>query len=85
MEYPAFFEDVMQKGAFKTMQHRHTFIKTNERSTLMKDNFVYTVPFGSIGRWVDALVLQKYMTRFLVKRNEILKQTAESGEWKKFL
>jgi ligand-binding SRPBCC domain-containing protein len=85
MEYPTFFSDEMQKGAFKTMQHQHTFISIDGNTTLMKDEFYYTVPLGVLGKLFDNWVLKNYMNRFLLKRNKILKITAESGEWKKFI
>lgn len=84
MEYPFFFSDVMLKGAFKTMHHKHSFVQAENNRTIMKDEFTYTVPLGILGKWVDFLILEQYMTRFLLKRNQILKQTAESGEWTRF-
>jgi len=85
MEYPNFFKDVMLKGAFKSMQHTHEFEAQGEKITLMKDVFKYTPPFGIIGNYFDSLILKKYMTNFLNKRNAALKQLAEGDDWKKYL
>jgi ligand-binding SRPBCC domain-containing protein len=67
----------MTKGAFKTMRHEHHFVAL-DGSTVMMDKFIYEVPFGILGQLVDKLVLKRYMTRFLVTRNRIIKEVAES-------
>lgn len=84
MKNPLSFSDVMVKGAFKNMQHTHEFEQQGETITLMKDVFSYTPPYGLIGKMFDSIVLEKYMTHFLLNRNRILKQIAESGEWNKY-
>lgn len=82
LQYPVFFEDVMLKGAFTQMRHRHHF-RQEGAATIMTDEFSYTVPFGIAGRWFNRLVLQKYMTRFLASRNAWLKETAERNSRQK--
>ncbi len=77
MEFPFLFVDEMVSGAFKTMKHIHRFAAT-EQGTVMTDEFSYTTPLGFIGRIVDTLILKRYMTAFLLKRNELLKQFAEN-------
>lgn len=81
MQAPFFFEDEMIKGAFSAMRHRHSF-REEGTNTVMEDVFHYTVPFGIIGRAFDALFLKSYMTRLLLKRNEIIKEAAEKGNFK---
>lgn len=78
IEAPAFFEDTMLKGAFKSMVHGHYFENENGQ-TKMTDVFEYEVPVGFIGRLFDRLVLKKYMTKFLIKRNALIKEEAEKG------
>lgn len=73
---PNFFEDRMTKGIFKSMRHEHHF-EESKNGILMTDLFFYEVPFGIIGQLVDKLILKKYMTRFLLQRNKILKEIAE--------
>lgn len=84
MNPPNYFCDEMTKGAFKTMRHKH-FFEQKEKGTLMTDNFFYEVPFGIFGNAFDALILENYMKRLLQSRNRTIKQTAESGEWKKLI
>ncbi len=73
---PIFFEDVMLKGAFNSMRHEHHFKQINE-NTEMTDIFYYEVPFGFLGIWFDKLILEKYMTKFLLTRNQIIKEVSE--------
>lgn len=49
------------------------------------DNFVYKSPFGILGQLVDVIVLKRYMTNLLIKRNETIKEFAESEKWKSVL
>jgi ligand-binding SRPBCC domain-containing protein len=78
LEFPYLFVDEMTSGAFKTMKHIHLFAPT-EVGTLMTDEFSYTTPLSVLGRLFDVLILKRYMTAFLHKRNELLKQFAESA------
>lgn len=76
MEYPTYFSDKMLKGAFKSILHEH-FFENCKNQTVMKDVFNYETPFGIIGKLFDLLVLKNYLTNFLIKRNNILKEYAE--------
>lgn len=78
MEKPTFFEDQMIRGAFNSMRHEHHF-SSNKNQTIMKDIFQYEVPYGLVGRLFDHLILKNYVKRFLIKRNEVLKQLAENS------
>jgi len=81
---PAHFQDVMLQGAFRTMKHDHFFEDRGGR-TLMRDRFEFAAPFGILGRMAEYLFLTRYMQRFLVERNAVLKRTAESSDWRKYL
>jgi ligand-binding SRPBCC domain-containing protein len=83
-ERPARFQDVMVSGAFRSMKHDHEFVP-QAPGTLMVDRFEFESPFGIVGRIVDWIFLAGYLRRFLVRRNEILKNLAESEDWKKFI
>ncbi len=73
---PYFFEDKMLKGTFKSMQHQHIFENQNGK-TIVTDKFQYETPFGIFGKLFDYLILKKYMTKFLIQRNNVLKEVAE--------
>ena|SRR5437899_2391330 len=81
---PRHFQDVMISGAFKSMAHDHEFADHPE-GTLMSDRFEFKSPLGILGAIVDRVFLASYMRRFIVRRNEVLKRLAESGEWSRYL
>lgn len=78
---PTFFADDMQEGIFKNFRHEH-YLEKRKNDVVVKDVFRYTAPLGLLGRLADILFLKKYMTRFLMDRNKVIKEVAESGEWK---
>lgn len=84
-ERPVFFQDTMVKGAFRSMQHDHMFQRVDAGHTLMEDRFVFAAPLPIVGRLVEVLFLRSYMQRFLQQRNAVLKQAAESDQWKNLL
>lgn len=73
---PDYFTDEMVSGAFKSFRHEHHFSETGGY-TLMKDIFVFESPLGILGWLANRLILKKYMTSLLKKRNHVIKQTAE--------
>lgn len=73
---PNYFVDEMVQGAFKNFVHTHKFEDVPE-GTIMTDVFVYQSPLGILGKLADVLFLKNYMTRFLMKRNEVIKVYAE--------
>jgi ligand-binding SRPBCC domain-containing protein len=79
-----YFSDEMVSGAFKQFKHEHHFKNTNGK-TLMTDYFDCVSPVGIIGRIADKLFLKKYMTDILDKRNQTIKEFAESERWKSVL
>ena len=78
-ESPDYFADEMQKGAFKSFKHQHYFLEI-ENGTLMKDVFEYESPYGILGKIADNLFLKSYMTKLLERRNETIKEFAESDK-----
>lgn len=81
---PHFFVDEMKKGIFKRFRHQHLF-EEKDGITIMKDVFDYESPLGPLGRLFDWLILQRYMTNLLTKRNLIIKEFAESERWRDVL
>lgn len=76
---PGHFRDEMQKGYFKYFEHDHFFVQENDL-TLMTDEIKFASPLGLAGQIVDALILENYLLAFLKKRNDHIKDIAESGE-----
>ncbi|HTA26614.1 MAG TPA: SRPBCC family protein [Bacteroidia bacterium] len=83
-EYPTYFVDEQVKGIFKKIYHEHLF-EQHENRTTMKDIFEFEAPYGTLGIIFSKLVLTSYMKRFLEKRNETIKEVAESETWRKIL
>jgi ligand-binding SRPBCC domain-containing protein len=81
---PNYFNDVMLKGAFKSMKHTHFFEKKGNQ-TLMRDEFEFEAPLGLLGRIAENLFLKTYLRQFLEERNKLIKSVAESDEWRNFL
>ncbi|WHY85814.1 SRPBCC family protein [Neobacillus novalis] len=78
MEKPTVFVDIMVKGAFSSFTHTHQF-KEEKGGTIMSDTFEYKSPFGPLGIIADKLILEKYMTNFIISRARELKRIAENG------
>jgi ligand-binding SRPBCC domain-containing protein len=78
---PTYFVDEMQSGIFKRFKHEHIF-EASEEGTLMTDVFNYESPLGFLGRLADRIFLENYMRKLLEKRNETIKEFAESDKWR---
>lgn len=84
MNAPADFTDEMQAGDFKSFQHYHYF-KPIQNGTIMIDVLFFESPYGIIGRWFSKIYLKRYLERFLTKRNNVIKEYAETEKWKVIL
>ncbi len=82
MDIPNSFTDIQLKGAFKYFSHQHLF-EYKAGQTIMKDVFDFQSPLGLLGCLFNKLILTNYMKRFLTERNQMIKDVAESEEWKK--
>lgn len=78
---PTFFADEMHKGIFKGFRHEHHLRREND-SVIIKDIFEYNAPLGWLGKIADVLFLKKYMRRFLLERNQVIKEFSETDKWK---
>jgi len=58
---PYHLRDSLVKGAFKRFEHDHLF-ESNGSKTIMTDVFDFNSPFSPLGRFVDVIYLEKYMT-----------------------
>ena len=81
---PYFFVDEMVRGAFKRFRHEHHFEEANG-ITRMTDVFDYVSPLGPLGCLADWLFLKKYMQNFLLERNRVIKEYAETEKWQEVL
>lgn len=81
---PNHFRDSMVRGAFRRFDHDH-FFEPTPSGTSMRDVFDYESPLGFLGRAADVLFLQRYLQSFLVERNRVIREAAESEGWRKYL
>jgi ligand-binding SRPBCC domain-containing protein len=83
-EAPKHFCDVMTTGMFKSFRHDHNFVEA-AGETLMEDVLQFAAPLGLLGLLAEKLVLRDYFVGFLLARNALIKQVAESEEWRRYL
>jgi ligand-binding SRPBCC domain-containing protein len=81
MQEPESFTDEMTEGDFRRMKHEHYFMPVTN-GTLMIDLFSFESPYGPLGRLLNRVYLKSYMRRLLEKRNQVIKEYAESEKWK---
>jgi ligand-binding SRPBCC domain-containing protein len=74
----------MVRGAFRRFDHDH-FFGAEGTGTRVGDRFDFESPLGPIGRCANALVLTRYVRRFLARRLDVIKRAAESDEWRRYL
>ena len=79
--FPFSFTDQMQEGDLKYFSHEHLFVE-NSDGTLMKDTIELEAPFGLLGKIVMSGFLKKYFKKFLMERNAMIKEFAETDKWK---
>jgi ligand-binding SRPBCC domain-containing protein len=85
MDRPAYFQDTMIRGIFRYMRHDHFFRLLSPELTEMTDVFCFAAPFPGIGRLAEITFLGDYMSALLNERNSVIRQIAESEEWRKYL
>jgi ligand-binding SRPBCC domain-containing protein len=85
MDRPVYFQDVMLRGPFRSMEHDHHFRSLPSGETEMKDVFCFAAPFPVLGRLAEHLFLRRYMQALLRERNMVIKQIAESKAWPSYV
>jgi hypothetical protein len=85
MERPAHFQSSMVQGAFRFMRGDHYFRSLSSDGTEMKTILRFAAPLSFLGLMAEALFLRRYMRALLRERNLVLKEIAESSEWRKYL
>ena len=80
MNKPLHFTDEMTSGDFKSFRHEHHF-KATDNGSIMIDILNFESPYGFIGRLFSNLYLKKYLEKFLLRRNAVIKEYAETEKW----
>ena len=81
MQQAASFTDEMVSGDFKQMKHEHHF-KPIQNGTLMIDLFSFESPYGAVGKFFNYVFLKRYLRKLLERRNQAIKEFAETDKWK---
>jgi len=84
MQKPFSFVDEQVAGDFVSLKHEHYF-KSVQNGTIMIDQFYFTTPYGTLGKWVNCFYLTAYVKKLLEQRNQFIKEVAETTKWKSFL
>lgn len=69
---PKYFVDEQRFGPYKMWHHQHIFTKTEDGGVMMEDIVSYVVPFGFIGRIMNAMVISKKINEIFNYRREVL-------------
>ena len=73
---PRYFQDTMQRGAFKSFVHDHHF-ERDQGKTKMTEVLRFSAPFGLVGRIAEKLVLRRYLRRLLELRVATIRDAVE--------
>jgi ligand-binding SRPBCC domain-containing protein len=80
----SYFRDVMVSGVFSHFEHEHHFAAMDD-GTRLRDEIRFSAPWGALGRLATKIVVRRHLVAFLLKRNEVIKQVAESNDWHRYL
>jgi hypothetical protein len=75
----------LNKGIFRSMQADHYFHTLPSGATEMTDHFRIASPPRILGLPAEKLFLRRYMLALIRERNAVIKQLAESSDWKFYL
>ncbi len=78
LEHPVMFVDEQVRGPFRRFHHRHLFEELDGGITRMIDEISFSAPLGPLGRLVERLVLDAYLPKLILERNEFLRADLES-------
>ena len=85
MRPPTYFQATMVKGIFRSMQADHYFRTLPSGATEMTDHLRISSPPPILGLLAEKLFLHRYMLALIRERNAVIKQLAESSDWKFYL
>jgi len=77
-DFPRYFQDTMQRGAFHSFVHDHYF-EERDGITTMKDVLDFSAPLGILGCIAETLVLRRYLERMLTQRAAVIRDAVEGA------
>jgi hypothetical protein len=75
----------MVRGIFCSMTHDHYFRQLSNGQTEMRDVFAFAAPLPVLGRIAEVVFLGAYMRKLLRERSAVIRQIAESDEWRRYI
>jgi ligand-binding SRPBCC domain-containing protein len=84
MQKPLRFTDEQATGELRMLKHEHHF-KACSNGTIMIDVFQFESRHGVVGHWMNRLLLNSYIKKILMKRNQFIKEYAEGNQWQTLL
>jgi ligand-binding SRPBCC domain-containing protein len=85
VEAPTFFQVTMIDGIFRSMQADHRLRTLPSGATELRDLFSIAAPLPILGPVAEVLFLRRYMVGLNRERNAVIRQLAESDEWRRYL
>jgi ligand-binding SRPBCC domain-containing protein len=81
---PFFFSYEIADSTFQSIVHDYYFYDISEE-TVMVNHFYYKPRWGLVGEVINFIFLQNYLTKIITRRNDLLREYAESDQWKDIL
>lgn len=85
VEPPTYLQVTMVEGIFRSMQADHRFRSLPSGATELTDIYAIAAPIPILGRIAEAVFLRRYMITLNRERNAVIKQLAESDDWRLYL
>jgi ligand-binding SRPBCC domain-containing protein len=79
-----FFSYEVVDSTFQSIVHDYYFYDISEE-TVMVNHFYYKLRWGLLGEVINFLFLHNYLTKIITKRNDLLREYAETDKWKDVL
>jgi ligand-binding SRPBCC domain-containing protein len=84
LSQPLHFTEEQVKGDLKSFRHEYHF-KPTENGTILIDILEFEGPRDLLGSLASVFFLKPYLESMLQKKNELLRQYAETEKWKAVL
>ncbi len=81
---PFFFSYKIVNSIFKTVEHDYYFYDVSEE-TVMVNHLYYQTRWGILGEVINVIFLDYYLNHIIAKRNDLLREYAETNDWKVIL
>ena len=77
---PAYFQDSMVRGIFRSYVHDHFFRSIDSKTTEMRDHLQFSMPVFMLGVLSERLVVKRRLGALIARRNAFIQRYAEQSE-----